>query len=118
MQPSEQQLNQWFREARNAHPTSYLCGKDTATIAHHVAKHAYAAAADTQLEVCADFLDNCLLPLTRANLMENCRPKPLSKKQKALKALDRLSKSDYPANMQDDADYEAIRSALDEIPGD
>jgi hypothetical protein len=50
--------------------------------------------------------------------MEHCRPKPLSKKQKALKALEGIAKSGYPGNMQDDADYEAIRSALDEIPGD
>ena len=113
MEPSDLQLYQWFREARILNP----CGS-AVLVSRHVAQLAYAAAADTQLEACADFLDKCPAPLTRANLIEHCRPKPLSKKQKALKVLDRLSKSDYPANMQEDADYDDIRLAIMSIPGD
>jgi len=110
MQPSAEQFGEWLAEARRQWP-----GGQPGDIAGIVARLAYAAGADAELEACIRHLDSKgHHPTTLDCLRAARRPKPPSLKQQALKALDAIE-GDF--NTVGDR-AETIRRALELLPDD
>ena len=80
----------------------------------HIANRAVQWGADQELEACCDWLigwDTCEGERLASLLHEGRRPKPLSLKEQALKALDNISIASFE---QDAAN--TIRFALEQLP--
>ena len=77
----------------------------------------YQEGADAQLEVCCDVVgDGKRENLAQVIALRNaCRPKPPSLAEEALETVQRISKNGYPCNYQDDADWDTIRRALEQL---
>ena len=73
--------------------------------------------ADTELEACCEWLKakEWIHPEFSDELRAARRPKPLSLKERALKTVQRISKDGFPCNYQDDADWDTIRRALEQL---
>lgn len=97
MQPTPEQYVELLAEARRLHPTSHF-----ADIARHVARLAYAAGADAELEACCEWLKSgpygFSIAASASSLTEDLRtarrPKPPSLKQRALADLDTIQTHD------------------------
>ena len=71
--------------------------------------------ADQELEACLEWLDVNVLSASIDKLRAARRPKPPSLKEQALQTLQRISKDKYPCNYQEDADWDTIRRALEQL---
>lgn len=76
----------------------------------------YQEGADQELEACCEWLRSAgHPPLTISVLHAGRRPKPPSLADEALETVQRISKNGYPCNYQDDADWDTIRRALQQL---
>jgi hypothetical protein len=110
MEPTEAQFYAWL-EASKDKPTS-------PAIAGEIARLAYAAGADAELEACCEWLSGCGCPSYGKELRTERRPKPPSLKQNALASLDRLT-ADLAFHNEEHSFYsDHIRRALESLPDD
>jgi len=110
MQPSAEQFGEWLAEARRQWP-----GGQPGDIAGIVARLAYAAGADAELEECVSFLAAQGWDHIPGDLRAARRPKPPSLKEQALKLV-----TDYrvPFYRYSAEQTETIRRALELLPDD
>jgi hypothetical protein len=117
MQPSPEQFGEWLAEALRQFPAG-----PSGEIAAHVARLAYAAGADAELEACREWLREAKnhgfgyeygAELARKYIAAR-RPNPPSLKQQAIQRLDGIEHGAAPSP----DDYETIRRALDALPDD
>jgi len=73
----------------------------------------YRAGADAELEACCEWLDRNCPSVGAHHLRTERRPKPLSLKEQALEAFDRIK---YAPNEAED--FAIIRRALERLPDD
>jgi hypothetical protein len=110
MKASFEQFKEWLAEAEKAFPG------DGKGLMGEVARLAYAAGADAELEACCEWLTegpfglSCTVNGLVDQLRAARRPKPPSLKQEAIKALRIMS--DGVQTQQ----YDAIRAALESLP--
>jgi hypothetical protein len=80
--PPPELFAEWLAEAKRLHP-----GESTGFIAGEVARLAYQAGADQELETCCEYLMRCAQwePEDIAELRAARRPKPLSLKEQAMR---------------------------------
>jgi hypothetical protein len=114
MQPPPELFSEWYAEAcLEIKPT-----KESGRIAGRVARTAYAAGADAELEACVEWLEQNQgrweIP---ASLRAARRPKPPSLKQQACDALDAYVYGN-PDHGDKQNTYNAIRRALEQLPDD
>ena len=113
MQPSPEQFAGWLAEAVSRFPAG-----PSGEIAAHVARRAYAAGADAELEACVEWFDRRIpgYEMVADQIRAARRPKPPSLKQKALTDLSEIG-SHYigpgAAKLID-----TIRRALESLPDD
>jgi len=85
----------------------------------NVARQAYQAGADQELEACCKWLGSEGWFKYEHEAIEELRaarrPKPPSLKEQALETLQRLSKDGFPCNYQEDSDWDTIRRALEQL---
>jgi hypothetical protein len=109
MQPSPEQFGEWLAEALRQFPAG-----PSGEIAAHVARNAYAAGADAQLEACKKWIGLAMPDRYVERLHAAMRPKPLSLKRQACDALDAIE-GDF--NTVGDR-AATIRRALESLPDD
>ncbi len=104
--PPPELFAEWLAEAKRLHPT-----ESTGFIAGEVARLAYRAGADQELEACCKWLDENLpgYDACEGSLHAARRPKPPSLKEQALEALDRMDQ--FPTA----DDQHIIRRALEQL---
>lgn len=105
MQPTTKQIREWFEKSFQAKGINKMDMP-----AAHVARLAYAAGADAELEACCGFI-GCEHSVTWSDRLRAARrPKPPNLKQQALIVLDDIS-------IRLDAAHEnIIRRALESLP--
>ena len=81
MQPTPEQLREWREQARNA--ADHYIDYDA-----RIARTAYAAGADAQLELCCEYLRDAGFLGSRDRLLDAMRPKPPTLAEQALAILD------------------------------
>ena len=108
MQPSAEQFGEWLAEALRHFPAG-----PSSEIAGVVARLAYAAGADAELEACVSFLAAQGWDYIPGYLRAARRPKPPSLKQQALVQLSSVE-SDLRRQGIVNTDY--IRRALEALP--
>jgi hypothetical protein len=110
--PPPELFAEWLADAKRLHP-----GESTGFIAGEIARLAYQAGADQELEACCEWLDDYLLAPKSSYLRAARRPKPPSLKKQALEALTSAPGPDYPVVMTMlNADQHAlIRRALEQL---
>jgi hypothetical protein len=105
--PPPELFAEWLAEAKRLHP-----GESTGFIAGEVARLAYRAGADQELEACCEWLgkrrgwEDVSVPLRAAR-----RPKPPSLKEQALDLLDKAEDPSWDIN-----DFSIVRRALEQLP--
>lgn len=105
MQPTNKQILEWFEQSSTAKGLNQM---DMPAV--HVARMAYAAGADAELEGCCDVLARWgVHGIDR--LRDARRSKPPSLKQKALEALD--SFEGFTGSLEE---VDIIRRALESLP--
>jgi hypothetical protein len=105
--PPPELFAEWLADAKRLHP-----GESTGFIAGEIARLAYQAGADQELEACCEWLDDYLLAPKSSHLRAARRPKPPSLKEQALLAID-TAVADYRI-AADVADV--VRLALEQLP--
>jgi hypothetical protein len=123
MEPTPEQFTEWLQEAIK----DGVAGK-IGLVCETMAKLAYAAGADAELEVCCEWLSGCGCPSYGKELRAARRPKPPSLKQRALKAFySRHSEPQYYRDVDGNealispdlyADMALIEQALQALPDD
>jgi hypothetical protein len=106
MEPTEAQFNAWL-EASKEKPNG-------PAIAGEIARLAYAAGADAELEACCERLDDYNSGMGQSLRAER-RPKPPSLKNRALRVLDY---SKQWGLLPSDEKLAVIREALESLPDD
>ncbi len=104
--PPPELFAEWLAEAKRLHP-----GESTGFIAGEVARLAYQAGADQELEACCEWIPKWT-PWDADQLRATRRPEPLSLKEQALLAID-TAVADYRI-AADVADV--VRRALEQLP--
>ena len=110
MQPTNKQILEWFEQSSTAKGLNQMDMP-----AAHVARMAYAAGADAELEACCKWLEHGPFGFSVAanavpeKLHAARRPKPPSLKQQALEALDRMDQ------LPTAEDQHIIRRALEQL---
>ena len=119
IEPTPEQFAGWlecalakYREDWGDNPAFRAAGPKIGIVAGEVARLAYQASADDELEACCEWLSGCGCPSYGRELRNARRPKPPSLKQQALEALDSVE-GDFNT-VGDRADL--IRKALESIP--
>ena len=108
MQPTPEKFGEWLAEACRRWPSGR-----PGDIAGVVARAAYAAGADAQLEACEKWVGMSMPNRYVESLHAAMRPKPPSLKQQALEALERMHDTCLMT-----WDNETIRRALETLPDD
>ena len=121
MEPTREQFAEWLAKAEKEFPPDAVyClfekdGQYTEDKAGHwkclrgeIARLAYAAGADAELEACCKWLSGCGCPSYGKELRAARRPKPPSLKRQALEALNTILVTGDPALL--DPIYEALES--------
>jgi hypothetical protein len=103
--PPPELFAEWLAEAKRLHP-----GESTGFIAGEVARLAYQAGADQELEACCKWLPK-LPPWSGEDLQRHRRPKPPSLKEQALALLDKAEDPSWDIN-----DFTIVRRALEQLP--
>lgn len=116
--PPPEQIGQWLKE----------CGFSDSIFAIHDLTPLVKKVSDWELQQCVEWLrnertqsgmDNEIFAtkeqkyFTEERLVDSRR---LTPKKRALKTLDRISKSGHPCNIQDDADWAILRDAISSLP--
>lgn len=115
MQPTSEQFKEWLAEACRLHPT----GRPD-ILASHVARLAYAAGADAELEACCEWVDTPVdfedyRPGKESkHLRATRRPKPPAQKQEAINALNLIMSRQK--GMFDGKPFDTILTALEALP--
>jgi len=109
MTPPPELVQQWREEAVN-NPTEAF----TQTVAIRAAQWG----ADQELEACCKVLEDELSCFVSADLRTARRPKLPSLKKQALEALSRFDWNSHTTASEMDADFKAIRRALEALPND
>jgi hypothetical protein len=119
MEPTPEQFAEWLAKAGRAlsvrHPAPL-----TGEIAGEVARLAYAAGADAELEACCEWMEvQERLPGYLANdLRKARRPKPLSLKQQAEEELQSLQQEINKAKLGLSILHGSIGRAIESLPDD
>jgi hypothetical protein len=115
MQPPPELFSEWYAEAcLEIKPT-----KESGRIAGRVARTAYAAGADAELEACVEWASSWNVEgwSYAESLRAARRPNPPSLKQQACDALDAYVYGN-PDHGDKQNTYNAIRRALEQLPDD
>ena len=111
MEPTPEQFEEWLRFAVK----DGVAGK-VGIVAGHIARLAYAAGADAELEACCEHADVWWVSGAADCLRNLRRSKPPSLKQQALNELEEAT--EYAANKGARLYTETIRRALKSLPDD
>jgi hypothetical protein len=103
--PPPELFAEWLAEAKRLHP-----GESTGFIAGEVARLAYQAGADQELEACCEWLQDPDLNVDTYKLRAARRPKPPSLKEQALEALAHILN-----NSSTQLGADTIRRALEQL---
>ena len=111
MQPSPEQFAGWLAEAVSRFPAG-----PSGEIAAHVARRAYAAGADAELEACVEWFDRRIpgYEMVADQIRAARRPKPPSLANEALRALGSPAKIGE-ARVIERGEHNAIRRALERL---
>jgi hypothetical protein len=104
--PPPEMFAEWLAKAKRLHP-----GESTGFIAGEVARLAYQAGADQELEKCCEALDNLNDGYWSGKLRAARRRKPPSLKEQALALLDKAEDPSWDIN-----DFSIVRKALEQLP--
>jgi hypothetical protein len=112
--PPPELFAEWLAEAKRLHPT-----ESTGFIAGEVARLAYQAGADQELDACCkwvstvlpQFVGNSMLGQYLNQLRAARRPKPPSLKEQALDLLDKAEDPSWDIN-----DFSIVRRAVEALP--
>ena len=115
MEPSPEQFAEWLAQAMEGRPAEELKTKPGFAIGE-VARLAYAAGADAELEACCEHADVWWVSGAADCLRNLRRSKPPSLKQQALNELEEAT--EYAANKGARLYTETIRRALKSLPDD
>ncbi len=111
--PPPELFAEWLAEAKRLHPR-----ESTGFIAGEVAKLAYRAGADQELEACCEWLQDPDLNVDTYELRAARRPKPKSLKEQALQELDKVDMlwdiTEFGKETLNSLD--TIRRAIESIP--
>lgn len=107
MKPTPEQLTEWLQQALKVHPDGRA-----AVIAGHVAYQAYAAGADAELEACSEWAAANAWHKADEALFCSRRLAPLTPREKALQALERIEDAGFFWINQ--GDIELIRQGLED----
>jgi hypothetical protein len=113
MEPTPEQIAGWLRETASMYEVQ-MDPQNINLRAREVARLAYAAGADAELNACCDYVVEVAIwgaPHWGSDLRYKRRPKPPSLKQQAL---DRLGSGCFPCTESIDL----IREALESLPDD
>lgn len=109
MRPSPEQSKKWLDEAIKKYPNSTI-----ALITQHVAKCAYIAGSNEELNQCGKLMERHRLTLDSTTLRELRRP-GLTKKQLGLDAI-AIMKHDHIDRVEKELCLKAIQEAIDDLP--
>jgi hypothetical protein len=123
MEPTPEQFAEWLAQAMEGRPIAEEL-KTKPGFAGEVARLAYAAGADAELEECCGWLSGCGCPSYGRELRAARRPKPPCLKQQALKDLEDLFRvgrglaDDTPTTEKMHRLYGNLRQAVMALPED
>jgi hypothetical protein len=116
MEPTPEQILEWIRSViRNVEDLKWAAPVDNLLcVCSAIARIAYQAGADAELEECCDWVDEKPedFGIDGSTLYDARRPKPPSLKEQALEAFEAL------LNGEDSSHFGAIREALESLPDD
>lgn len=115
MEPSPGQFADWLADAMRLYVVTAPQPSPTmGLVAGEVARLAYAAGADAELEACCEWVQKAALgaPHWASDLLHARRPEPPSLKQQAFKVLSVLS------HQMDSKDLDVLTKALAALPDD
>jgi phosphoserine phosphatase len=109
--PPPELFAEWLADAKRLHP-----GESTGFIAGEIARLAYQAGADQELEACCEWTARCAQwePEDVAELRAARRPKPPSLREQALALVEQHEDGWRPSPK----DWDTIRLALEALPDD
>ena len=112
--PPPELFAEWLAEAKRMHPA-----ESTDFIAGEIARLAYRAGADQELEACCEWLNGgSKIDYDTARLLRSARrPKPPSLKEQALHALGSPTKIGE-SRVIEHRDHDLLRRALEALPDD
>lgn len=116
MEPTPEQVSAWIGSVLDrANDGEDLLNEHGVFLAMRVARLAYAAGADAELEACCKWVQTAALgaPHWASDLLHARRPKPPSLKQQALEAFELLLHDERSG-----VDVGPIRRALESLPDD